>query len=71
MTVSEIADDWLVVPFVSLTVTDDKCASGTESMFVRNWGGSEQGCLVNKIEGILGYEIRQEVMTTADYESYI
>ena len=48
-TVSQISDDWYTVPFVKLQVTDDKCPSDYESIFVREWGGLEQGCLVNKL----------------------
>ena len=46
---SQISDDWYTVPFVKLQVTDDKCPSDYESIFVREWGGLEQGCLVNKL----------------------
>ena len=39
-TVSAIVGDWNTIPFVSVTVTDDKCPYGTESMFVREWKGT-------------------------------
>ena len=48
-TVTEIVDDWNELPFVKVLSTDDKCPSGTESIFVREWGGSEPGCLVTKL----------------------
>ena len=46
-TVSAVIDDWSTYPFVSITVTDNKCPAGTESLFVREWRGTEPGCLVN------------------------
>jgi len=49
-TVTQVVDDWNTLPFVDLKVTDDKCLSGFESVFVRRWGGSEQGCIVNKMD---------------------
>jgi hypothetical protein len=39
-TVSAIVEDWDKIPFVSVTVTDDKCLSNTESIFVREWKGT-------------------------------
>lgn len=54
-----------------MRVTDDKCDNDEESMFVRNWGGTEQGCLVNKMDAFFSYSTYQEIMTTADYDSYI
>ena len=71
ITVSEITQDWTTAPFVAVRVTDDKCTTGEASIFARKWGGTEQGCLVNKIEGLWGTSSKQEVMTVADYDSYI
>jgi len=68
--VTQITDDWMVVPFTKIKVTDDKCASGTYSVFNRVWGGTEQGCLVNKLDW-MGYGSSQVVMTTREYDSYI
>ena len=39
-TVTAIVKDWDTIPFVSVTVTDDKCPGSTESMFVREWKGT-------------------------------
>lgn len=63
-TVSQVITDWQTVPFTSLTVTDDKCPGGTESMFVREWKGTAQGCFVNKPE-TWGFGTTQEVMTVS------
>lgn len=70
-TVTAVADDWEVVPFVSVRVTDDKCTSSETSLFVREWGGTEMGCLVNKIDSFFGYSTTQVVMTQGEYDSYI
>jgi len=70
-TVSAVADDWQVIPFVSVRVTDDKCTSSEKSVFVREWAGTEQGCLVNKIDSLFGYSTTQVVMTQPEYDSYI
>ena len=56
---------------MSLRVTDDKCKSDEDSMFVREWGGIEQGCLVNKIDSLFGFSTTQVVMTQDEYDSYI
>ena len=56
---------------MSVRVTDDKCKSGEDSMFVRTWGGTEQGCLVNKQDGVFGYSTKQVVMTQSEYDDYI
>ena len=69
-TVTQIVDDWNELPFTKILVTDDKCPSGTDSVFKVNWGGTETGCLVNKL-GTFGYSASQAVMTTSEYESYI
>ena len=53
-----------------MDVTDDKCAAGTESIFVREWGGSEMGCLVNKLD-TWGYSSTQTVMTQSEYDDYV
>ena len=47
-TIADIIDDWSTIPITEITVTDDKCLSGTESIFVREWQGTQPGCLVNK-----------------------
>lgn len=47
-TISDIISDWNTIPFTEVTVTDDDCLSGTESLFVREWRGTQPGCLVNK-----------------------
>ena len=71
-TVSAVADDWQTIPFVSVRVTDDKCTSSEESMFVREWGGTEQGCLVNKLDNSLfSYDSNQVVMSQSEYDDYI
>ena len=59
------------MPYVSVRVTDDKCTSSEDSLFVRTWGGTEQGCLVNKIDGVFGYSTKQVVMTQVEYDDYI
>ena len=69
-TVTEIVDDWNELPFVKVLSTDDKCPSGTESIFVREWGGSEPGCLVNKAD-TWGFGSTQTVMTQSEYNSYV
>lgn len=69
-TVGQVITDWQTIPFTSLTVTDDKCPSGTDSMFVREWKGVQQGCLVNKPD-TFGFGSTQEVMTMSEYDSYI
>ena len=56
---------------MSVRVTDDKCKSDEKSMFVREWGGTEQGCLVNKIDMLFGYSTNQVVMTQSEYDDYI
>ena len=48
-TFSDLLRDWSTIPITEITVTDDDCLSGTESIFVREWRGTEPGCLVNKI----------------------
>ena len=48
-TIADIIDDWSTIPITEITVTDDKCLSGTESIFVREWQGTQPGCLVNKM----------------------
>ena len=40
-TVTAVATSWSVVPFTSIRVTDDKCKSSEESVFIRHWGGTE------------------------------
>ena len=42
-------------------------------MFVREWGGTEQGCLVNKIDNfsLFTTSSKQVVMSVIDYDSYI
>ena len=47
--VNQILEDWGTVPFVSVQTTKSlACPAGTESIFVREWGGTETGCLVHK-----------------------
>ena len=48
-TIADIITDWSTIPITEVTVTDDDCLSGTESIFVREWRGTEPGCLVNQI----------------------
>ena len=69
-TVTQITDDWMTIPFTKIVVTDDKCSSGADSVFTRRWGGTEQGCLVNKLDW-MGYGSSQVVMTNSEYDSYI
>ena len=64
-------DDWQTIPFVSVRVTDDKCNSNEESMFVRRWGGTERGCSVFKISGLFDGKTGHVVMTVSDYDEYI
>ena len=40
-------------------------------MFVREWGGTEQGCLVNKLDLFSFYSTTQVVMTQSEYDDYI
>jgi len=70
-TVGQVVEDWNKIPFTSVRVTDDKCTSKEESVFVRNWAGTEQGCLVNKIDTWTGYSSEQVVMSISEYDSYI
>ena len=49
-TVTQVVENWNTMPLVNMKVTDDKCPSGTDSIFVRPWGGSTSGCLVNKLD---------------------
>ena len=37
---------------------------------MREWGGSEMGCLVNKLD-TWGYSSTQTIMTQDEYDSYI
>ena len=69
-TVTQVSDDWTTLPFTKIVVTDDKCPSGTEPVFVREWAGTEMGCLVNKLDWI-GYGSSQVVMTTREYDDYV
>jgi|ERR1719264_1689041 len=48
-TVTQVVDNWNVLPFIDLDVTDDKCPASTDPVFVRSWGGTQTGCLVNKL----------------------
>ena len=70
-TVSAVIDDWNTVPFTEVRVTDDKCKSNEQSVFVREWAGIEQGCLVNKLDGYLSFSTNQVVMTMQEYDDYI
>ena len=45
-TLRVLNDDWTVTPFVSVSTTDNKCPAGTDSVFVRPWGGVRDGCYV-------------------------
>ena len=65
-TIEDLIDDWSTVPFTEITVTDAKCPSGTENIFVREWGGIEEGCLVQKLG-----ESEQVMMTKDEYETYV
>ena len=67
-TVTAVIDDWNTLPFTSVTVTDDKCPAGTETMFNRHWGGTDSGCLVNK-QGASGSS--QSIMTQSEYDAYV
>ena len=69
-TVAQVVDDWNKIPLTSVRVTDDECTSGEESVFVREWAGTEQGCLVNKLD-TFGYGSSQVVMSNSEYDSYI
>lgn len=69
-TISAIVDDWTTIPFTKVRVTDNKCSATEESVFKRNWAGTEQGCLVNKID-TWGFGTTQTVMTTREYDNYI
>ena len=69
-TVTEIIDNWNVLPFTKIRVANNKCKDSEESVFVRKWGGSEEGCLVNK-RTLLGFSTEQVVMTTNEYNRYI
>ena len=60
----------MTIPFTKIVTTDDKCPSGTESVFTRRWAGTEMGCLVNKLD-FIGYGSTQVVMTQNEYDSYI
>lgn len=68
-TISDVSDDWDTIPFVSVRVTDNKCSSTEESLFKRVWGGTEMGCLVNKLD-TWGYGSSQVVMSNSEYDSY-
>lgn len=69
-TVTQVVENWNTMPFIGLSVTDDKCAIGTESIFERKWGGSTEGCLVNKLD-TFGWSSTQVVMTKDEYDDYI
>ena len=69
-TVTQVVENWNTLPFIKVDVTDDKCTAGTESIFVREWGGSEMGCLVNKLD-TWGYSSTQTVMTQSEYDDYV
>ena len=70
-TVSAVIDDWNTVPFTDVRVTDGKCKSDEQSVFVREWAGVEQGCLVNKVDGFMSFSTTQHVMTMQEYDDYI
>ena len=63
-------DDWETIPFTSVRVTDDKCTGSEVNVWERLWKGTEQGCLVNKLNTI-GYGSQQVVMTKSEYDDYI
>ena len=46
-TVTAVVNDWNTLPFTKVEITDNKCHAGTETMFVREWGGTEEGCVIN------------------------
>ena len=68
-TVTAVIDDWNILPFTSVTVTDVQCPAGTETMFNRHWGGTDSGCLVNK-QGT-GNSGSQSIMTQSEYDAYV
>ena len=69
-TVTQVVKDWNTLPIIDIQVTDDKCKSGYTPFFSRNWGGSEQGCLVNKID-TFGFSSTQTIMTNSEYDDYV
>ena len=69
---AELGDDWLVKPFVSVRVTDQPCADGEDQVFVREWGGTEEGCSYFRLNGysrLLGG--KDVIGTRKEYDDYV
>ena len=70
--ITELSDDWAVVPFVSIRVSDTECEADEEAAFVREWGGTVGGCTYpdNVYRGSELYE-ETVLATREEYNNFI
>ena len=69
--VTELNDDWAVVPFVSMRVSDTECEADEEAVFVREWGGTVFGCVYEEKNSVFGKATTTVLGTSEEYNDYI
>ena len=69
--ITELTDDWAVVPFVSIRVSDTECEADEEAAFVREWGGTLEGCLYPVADLTERGSLKTVLATREEYDDFI
>ena len=59
--VTQVIDDWATKPFSSMTLRRYDCLSDEDYVFVKEWQGASQGCLINRDAGLFDYSLNDVV----------